>query len=272
MADARLIVAAYGNSPAAQDKPAYYRLHRDRYVALLQALGVPAGSRVLEIGSNPGQFTEILVQAGYRVWGIDLRPEDRPALWARLGVEVRRANLEEEGLPFGADSFEAVVFSEVLEHLSRSPLPALEQIRRVLAPHGTLVLSTPNARSIRERLLLGARLLLWRSLEPGAEFRQRMELRGEARYTVHHRLYTAGEIRWLLQRAGFSSVRARYVLAREGVGVAGDRLLRQPWRVVPKAALWAVAALIPPVRSTLLVTASKPLPGAPGGAPTASTR
>jgi SAM-dependent methyltransferase len=255
--DANSIVDAYGRSPAAGDKPAYFRLHRGRYVALLGALEVPAGSRVLEIGCNPGQFTEILVQAGYRVSGIDLHPEDRPALWARLGVEVRRANLEEEAVPFGEASFDAVVFSEVLEHLSRSPLPALEEFWRVLAPQGTLVLSTPNARSIRERLLLGARLLFWQSLEPAAEFRHRMELRGEARYTVHQRLYTAAEVHWLLERVGFKAVRVRYALAREGVGVTGDRLLRKPWRVVPKALLWAVAALIPPARSTLLVTARK---------------
>jgi SAM-dependent methyltransferase len=256
-ADASALIDAYGRSPSAGDKPAYFRLHRDRYVALLQALDVPAGRRVLEIGCNPGQFTEILVQAGHRVWGIDLHPEDRSALWARLGVEVRRANLEEEALPFGEASFDAVVFSEVLEHLGRSPLAALEEILRVLVPGGLLVLSTPNARSIRERLLLGVRLLFWQSLEPAAEFRHRVELRGEARYTVHHRLYTAGEVRWLLQQAGFGAAHVRYVLAREGVGVTGDRLLRKPWRVVPKALLWSMAALVPPVRSTLLVTAWK---------------
>jgi len=255
--DAKSLVDTYGRSPAAGDKPAYFRLHRDRYVVLLQALDVPSGSRVLEIGCNPGQFTEILVQAGYRVWGIDLRPQDRAALWARLGVEVRRANLEEEPLPFEDAAFEAVLFSEVLEHLTHSPLPVLEEICRVLGPHGLLVLSTPNARSLRQRLLLGLRLLFWQSLESPAEFRHRIGLRGDARYTVHHHLYTAGELRWLVRQAGFASVHVRHVLAREGVGVTAKRLLRKPWRVLPKALLGGIAALIPPVRSTLLVKARK---------------
>jgi SAM-dependent methyltransferase len=255
--DVESIVDTYGRSPAAGDKPAYFRLHRDRYVILLRALDVPPGSRVLEIGCNPGQFTEILVQAGYRVWGIDLHPEHRPALWSRLGVEVHRANLEEEPLSFLEGSFEAVVFSEVLEHLTHSPVPVLEEIYRVLAPGGMLVLSTPNARSLRERLLLGLRLLFWQSLESPAEFRHRMELRGDARYTVHHHLYTAGELRWLVRQAGFSAARVQHVLARERVGVTAGRLLRKPWRVLPKAALWGMAALVPPVRSTLLVTAYK---------------
>lgn len=249
------VVESYGQTPAAQEKPDYFRLHRRRYVALLQALDLPPGSRVLEVGCNPGQFTEILVRAGFRVWGLDLRPEDRPALWQRLGVEVRRGNLEMEPLPFADGCFEAVVFSEVLEHLSRSPLPALEEMHRVLVPGGRLVLSTPNALYLRERLRLGLRLLGWMSLEPAGEFRHRMELRGEAGYTVHQRLYTAGEVRWLLRRAGFEQIRVRYVAARESVGLGWSRFLRRPWRVLPKAALWTVVALLPPLRSTLLVTA-----------------
>lgn len=253
--DARQLVDSYVPSIPAQAKPAYFRLHRDRYVALLEALTVPPGSRVLEIGCNPGQFTELLVQAGYRVSGLDLHPEHRRALWAHLGVEMRRANLEDEPIPYPDDAFDAVLFSEVIEHLPGSPLPALEEIRRVLAPGGLLVLSTPNARYLRERALLGLRLLLWRSLESRAEFQHRMRLRGEERYTVHHCLYTAEELRWLLRGAGFEQIDVRYAAAREGVGVSWPRLLRYPWRVLPKALLQGVTALIPPLRSMLLATA-----------------
>lgn len=255
--EAWALVEQYGRSAAAGDKPGYFRLHRRRYQALLEALEVPPGSRVLEIGCNPGQFTEMLVWAGYRVWGLDLRPEDRSALWTRLGVEVRRGNLETEPLPYAESSFEAVFLSEVIEHLAGSPLPALEEVHRVLLPGGQLVLSTPNACSLRERILLAGRLLSFRSLEPAEEFRRRMRLRGEERYTMHHRLYTAGEVRWLLQEAGFADVQVRYVAAREGVGVTWKRVLSRPWRGVPKTLLWGTALLLPPLRSTLLAVARK---------------
>ncbi|MBN1484716.1 MAG: class I SAM-dependent methyltransferase [Chloroflexia bacterium] len=216
---------------------------------------VPPGSHVLEIGCNPGQFTELLVRAGYRVWGVDLHPEDRAELWSRLGVEVRRVNLEQDYMPYANASFAAVVFSEVMEHMAWSPLPALREIRRILMPGGLLVLSVPNARYLRERALLAGRLLLWRSLEAPAEFRHRMHLRGEETYTIHHHLYTASEVHWLLQEAGFSSSQARYIAAREGVGVSWSRLLRRPWRALPKAILWGLTSLIPPLRSMLLATA-----------------
>jgi len=120
-----------------------------------------------------------------------------------------------------------------------------------------LVLSIPNARYLRERALLAGRLLFWRSLESPAAFRHRMGLRGEDNYTIHHHLYTAGEVRWLLGQAGFSRTRVRYVAAREGVGVSWSRALRWPWRVLPKALLWTITSLIPPLRSMLLATARR---------------
>jgi len=76
-------------------KVEYYRYHRVRFTAMLTTLLQlsSTNTRVLEIGVNPGQFTEMLVNAGLRVSGTDLFPEHRADVWQRLGVEVQRWNI-----------------------------------------------------------------------------------------------------------------------------------------------------------------------------------
>jgi SAM-dependent methyltransferase len=204
----------------ADGKAAYFRLHRYRYAALLAALKpVPAGSHILEVGVTPGQCTQLLVESGYHVSGVDLNPANRKALWDRLGVEVRQANLEREPIPFEDNTFEAIVFSEVIEHLVYSPLPVLREFRRVLRPGGRAVISTPNELYAKSRLRTLLRVLLWRSLSTTAEFRHQMQLEGEARYTTHSRTYTMGELSWLVQTAGFRLAEQRFVAAWEKVGL-----------------------------------------------------
>src|SRR5918911_2583400 len=221
------IVEDYGKSIPADGKPAYFRLHRHRFARLLAALP-PAPARVLEIGTTPGTFTEILRRAGYEVTGVDLFPDQRAELWRRLGVEVRLCNIDEQPLPYADESFEAVVFSEVIEHLVAAPLPALREMARVLQPGGRLVLTTPNQFYIKSRLRTLADILLGRPFEPFDEFQRAMGLVGPQRYYNHSRLYTLRELRWLVEQSGLRVAVARCADAWEQVGVEPGRLVRHP--------------------------------------------
>ncbi|MCU0490754.1 MAG: methyltransferase domain-containing protein [Chloroflexaceae bacterium] len=244
-------------SARADGKEAYFRLHRHRFAAMLAPLRATPGAAVLEVGVTPGQFTELLVAAGYRVSGVDLNPEPRRATWARLGVEVRKANLERESLPYGDGQFDWVVFSEVIEHLVYSPLPVLREFRRVLRPGGKLLISTPNELYAKSRLRAMLRMLLWQSLSTKAEFRHQMLLEGDARYTTHSRTYTMGELAWLVQEAGFRVVQRRYEAPWEKVGLEAGRAQTHPLRFAAKAAFAALTAAVPPTRSMLLVVGQR---------------
>ena len=255
--DQSALFARVEQSARADGKEAYFRLHRYRFAAMLQAMGPANGARVLEVGVTPGQFTELLVGAGFQVSGADLDPFTRKALWDRLGVEVRQVHLEREPLPYPDASFDWVVFSEVIEHMVYSPLPILREFYRVLCLGGRLLVTTPNELYLKSRARAILRMLLWQSLSTPEEFRHQMLLEGEARYTTHSRTYTMAELTWLIERAGFRILTKRFEAPWERVGLEAGRLLRTPHRVLAKALFFALTMAIPPTRSMLLVVGQK---------------
>ncbi|MGB9750904.1 MAG: class I SAM-dependent methyltransferase [Roseiflexus castenholzii] len=236
----------------------YFRLHRDRFAMLLAAIPPDAGSRALEIGVNPGLFTQALVRAGYCVCGTDLFPEHRAELWRRLGVEVRRWNIDTEPPPYPPESFDLIIFSEVIEHLANPPIDALATMRELLVPGGYLLISTPNQFYLKSRLRVLADILLLRPFEHDDEFQRWANLKAEARYYTHSRLYSMRQLCWMLDQAGLVVQQRIYGDPWERVGLEWSRLLRHPHRWLGKALLWGATRAIPPARSMLLIVAQRP--------------
>jgi hypothetical protein len=74
-------------------------------------------------------------------------------LCQREGITCFRADIEREPLPLESNSVDAVLFTEVIEHLWLDPLFALSEVNRVLKTGtGILLLSTPNLTNLRNRL------------------------------------------------------------------------------------------------------------------------
>ncbi|MBA3469913.1 MAG: class I SAM-dependent methyltransferase [Herpetosiphonaceae bacterium] len=250
------LIEDYGRTMPPEAKPAYFRLHRYRFRDLLRALPA-APARILEIGTTPGTFTGILRRAGYEVAGIDLFPEGRAALWQELGVEVMFCNLDEQPIPYADESFDAVVFSEVIEHLAGSPLRPLREMARVLRPGGRIVISTPNQFYFKSRMKMLGDVVLNRPFESFSAFTHSMQLDGPQRYYNHSRLYTMPELRWMLEQAGLKVALEHFGDAWERVGIERRRVFQHPLRVGTKAALWVLTALRPRWRSMLLIVGMK---------------
>ncbi len=64
-----------------------------------------------------------------------------------FSADTVMAPLLDESLAFEKSRFDAVIFTEVLEHVNLHPQLVLCEINRILKKGGTLILSTPNASS-----------------------------------------------------------------------------------------------------------------------------
>lgn len=99
-------------------------------------------------------------------------------------------NTEEAAFPWPDASFDVVLFCEIVEHLLADPVAVMHEIRRVLRPGGTLIMTTPNVARLENvlRLVEGANIYDAYSAYP---------------YGRHVREYTRHELVSLLGFMGF---------------------------------------------------------------------
>ena len=107
---------------------------------LLDAAGIRAGMRVLDVGTGPGTAAAGAATRGAQATGIDIAP-------AMIEIAAQRHPDPEfvQGsateLPFADGSFDAAVGNIVIQHIGE-PERAVNELARVLVPGGRLALST----------------------------------------------------------------------------------------------------------------------------------
>jgi SAM-dependent methyltransferase len=105
------------------------RALRPRLVRLAQSL--PVHARILDIGAKNAIYRPFFSQCSFRT--LDIDPSHNPDIVA---------DAHSLGDAIGADSYDLILCTEVIEHL-HSPRRAIEEMRKVLKPGGVLLASTP---------------------------------------------------------------------------------------------------------------------------------
>jgi len=101
------------------------------------------GMRVLDMACGEGYGSEVLSRSATAVLGVDGNPEAHEHArlrYVRQNLQFEWGAVETYGEP---GSLDAVVFLQTIEHV-QDPVAVLEHFKSLLAPGGTVYVSTPN--------------------------------------------------------------------------------------------------------------------------------
>jgi SAM-dependent methyltransferase len=163
----------------AEDRHWWYRGRRNVIERVIADLKLPARARILDAGCGSGRNMIELARHG-TVSGVELSGPSVDVARARGAGEVIAGSVLD--MPFDSDSFDLSVCLDVIEHLD-DDVGALRELRRVLAPGGSLLVTVP------------AYQWLWS---------------GHDEVNHHHRRYTRRSLQRVAEQAGWEQVRTTY--------------------------------------------------------------
>jgi tRNA (uracil-5-)-methyltransferase TRM9 len=123
---------------------------------------IPSGDLVLDVGCGHGRHARPLALTGHRVVGIDVSRRlltigKKSTSSSREFQQIEWLGAEASALPFPDGKFDAALSIAVLHHLPspKERIQALEEMRRVLRPGGTALVSVWSIDDPKVAELLG---------------------------------------------------------------------------------------------------------------------
>lgn len=219
--------------------PDLWNEHAARYAFAVRVAG---GRRVLDAGCGAGYGAATLAARAREVLGIDIAAD--AIEYARAHYPAQNLRFEQASclkIPAADASFDLVVAFEIIEHLSEWRT-FLNEVRRVLAPDGQFLVSTPNKVFYAEaRAELGPNPFHEHEFEY-EEFRQELQavfpkveifLENHAGAIVFAPVDASGAIDSAVEEGGSNAAEAHFYLAVCG---ANGGAAVAPFVYVPRAA------------------------------------
>lgn len=124
---------------------------RNMIVEILEKCGRGKG-KILDAPAGSGEISKKLQDSGFEVYAADIAPDS----FKLPGVECKKVDLSQH-LPYKDEFFDYILSSNGIEHLE-DQYTFIRECYRILKPHGTLLITTPNVLNLKARvanLLLG---------------------------------------------------------------------------------------------------------------------
>lgn len=189
------------DGPVGQLDPYYFDAFY-RFVHSWSAVKNESG-RCLELGANPYFITWLLAKhtnleltlANYfgsnETTGLQTLRWDEGTGRQELPLRFDHFNSETDPFPYEDNTFDVVVYCEIIEHLLMNPVHTLKEIHRVLRPDGKLLVTTPNVARFGNLIAIAEGRSIY---DPYSGF---------GPYGRHNREYSMPELLHLLNFCGF---------------------------------------------------------------------
>lgn len=191
-----------------------YQHRRDIVLKFAESLALPAQSRVLEVGCGPGITSVELARRGYSVHALDVAPamiELTRELASESGEKICWLLGDIRHLPFTDNAFRLVLAVGVTEWLDDLE-PAIDQLARVVAPGGHLIVTTDNRWALYR--------LLDPSLNPVFDSLKKLMRRSEGK--PRPSVYSMRQLNRALERSGLC------IVSRATLGFGPFSILKVP--------------------------------------------
>lgn len=226
----------------------YSHVCKTRSFLIYQAIAshLRKGSHVVDFGFFPGTIIrqlKILFKEDIVLYGVGQKVDEE--FRQALGQDVKECVLAEFdpfyrdsniGIPLESNSFDAVIATEILEHLI-SPLEMLSEGARILKKGGLFIITTPNVSHIGAIAKLLSGKSNYERLDHSPMYVQNNTWRG------HIRFYDKGELVELFKRNGLKLLRHEYYLERGWMDHA-------KWPFIKRLVIECVDKLIPCYRES----------------------
>lgn len=153
--------------------------------------------KILDVGTYPSYLLATLKRIGYNIEGVDLNPKREIDFIKKEKLKIKKCDIEKDKFPYKNNTFDKIILGEVFEHLYQNPIFALKEINRIMKKDGLLILTTPNAYSLKRVI----HFFLGRGLgeNPYNEF----DKLNWAGHLGHIREYSKPELKFFLKEIGF---------------------------------------------------------------------
>lgn len=159
--------------------------------------------KVLEIGALPGHVSLFMKRLGFDITSVDIDPDRVRKFIEANDLNFIKCDIEKEPLPVEDGSYDAIIFTEVFEHMRLDPQFVLSEFNRVLSDNGMLFMSTPNLYSLDKYVRQIRRKGFNDPLEQFGKLR-------DGGHMGHVREYSVNEVTRFLGQAGFEIAESRF--------------------------------------------------------------